>query len=94
MGLGLLGGVGDIRFLAACGADLIVTDLKSKEELAPSLAQLREFSNIRYALGEHKLEDFRDRDLYRAIRDAGLGTDAGGRYAASGAGNRRKARRR
>ncbi len=63
MGLGLLGGVGDIRFLAACGADLIVTDLKSKEELAPSLAQLREFSNIRYALGEHKLEDFRDRDL-------------------------------
>ena len=32
MGLGLLGrGVGDIKFLAEAGADLIVTDLKTQE---------------------------------------------------------------
>jgi UDP-N-acetylmuramoylalanine--D-glutamate ligase len=64
MGLGLLGrGVGDVRYLAQAGADLIVTDLKSREELAPSLAALAEYKNIHYTLGEHKLEDFRDRDL-------------------------------
>ncbi|HRH24412.1 MAG TPA: Mur ligase family protein, partial [Candidatus Paceibacterota bacterium] len=64
MGLGLLGrGVGDVRYLARSGADIIVTDLKSKEELAPSLAVLAEFPNIRYTLGEHTFEDFQDRDL-------------------------------
>lgn len=64
MGLGLLGrGLGDARFLAESGADLIVTDLKSAEELTPSLEALREFKNIEYRLGEHVLEDFQGRDL-------------------------------
>ena len=63
MGLGLLGGVGDIRFLAEQGADLIVTDLKSPEESKPSLEVLSAFPNIRYTLGTHELADFRDRDL-------------------------------
>lgn len=64
MGLGLLGrGVGDVRFLAEAGADLIVTDLKTKEQLASSLEALKEFPNITFVLGEHRLEDFRDRDL-------------------------------
>ncbi len=64
MGLGLLGrGVGDVRYLAKAGAELIVTDMKTAEELAPSLAVLAEFPAIRYTLGKHALEDFRDRDL-------------------------------
>ncbi len=64
MGLGLLGrGVGDARYLAECGAELIVTDLKSREELAESVAHLESFSNIRFVLGEHRLVDFRNRDL-------------------------------
>ncbi|MSR71502.1 MAG: UDP-N-acetylmuramoyl-L-alanine--D-glutamate ligase [Candidatus Taylorbacteria bacterium] len=64
MGLGLLGrGVNDVKFLAENGADLIVTDLKTREELAPSIAQLTQYKNITYVLGEHRLEDFRDRDL-------------------------------
>ena len=64
MGLGLLGrGVGDARFLDQCGAELTVTDLKSKEQLAESLEQLKEFPNITYRLGEHVLEDFQNRDL-------------------------------
>lgn len=64
MGLGLLGrGVGDARYLAECGAELIVTDLKTREELAESVKQLEGFSNIAFVLGEHRLEDFVNRDL-------------------------------
>lgn len=64
MGLGLLGrGVGDARYLAECGAELIVTDLKSREELAKSVAQLNSFPNITFVFGEHRLEDFNNRDL-------------------------------
>lgn len=64
MGLGLLGrGVGDAIFLAECGADLIVTDLKTEEQLKDSLAKLKGYSNIKYTLGEHKTEDFEGRDM-------------------------------
>ena len=75
MGLGLLGrGVGDTKYLASCGAELIVTDLKSREELASSLNELAEFSNITYRLGEHKLEDFRGRDFI--LKAAGVPMDS------------------
>ncbi len=64
LGLGLLGrGVGDVAFLAECGAELIVTDKKSKEELQSSLDALKDFRNITYVLGEHRIEDFEGRDL-------------------------------
>lgn len=63
MGLGLLGGVGDIAYLAESGAELIVTDLKSEADAKPSLDVLARFSNIRYTLGRHDLADFRGRDL-------------------------------
>ena len=75
MGLGLLGrGVGDARFLAQCGAELIVTDLKSEAELADSLAQLKEFKNITYHLDGHSIEDFRNRDMI--IKAAGVPLDS------------------
>lgn len=75
MGLGLLGrGVGDARFLAESGAELIVTDLKTREELAQSVAQLESFSNTTFVLGEHRLEDFRDRDLI--LKAAGVPLDS------------------
>lgn len=64
MGLGLLGrGVGDARYLASQGAELIVTDLKTREELAESVEALSGFPNVSFVLGEHRLEDFRDRDF-------------------------------
>ena len=64
IGLGLLGrGVGDTLYLAECGAELIVTDLKSEAELAESLEKLKDFKNISYTLGEHKIEDFKGRDM-------------------------------
>ncbi len=75
MGLGLLGrGVGDAQYLAECGAELIVTDLKSREQLAESLAHLKDFPNIQYTLGEHRLEDFNNRDLI--LKAAGVPLDS------------------
>lgn len=64
MGLGLLGrGIGVIKFLADCGADILVTDLKTSEKLAPALKQLSKYKNITYVLGEHRLRDFKNKDL-------------------------------
>lgn len=75
MGLGLLGrGVGDTLFLAECGADIIVTDLKSGEELKESLDQLSGYKDISYTLGEHKEEDFKGRDMI--LQAAGVPSDA------------------
>ncbi|MSU74696.1 UDP-N-acetylmuramoyl-L-alanine--D-glutamate ligase [Candidatus Kaiserbacteria bacterium] len=75
MGLGLLGrGVGDARYLAECGAELIVTDLKSREELAESVLQLESFPNITLVLGEHRLEDFNNRDFI--LKAAGVPLDS------------------
>ena len=75
MGLGLLGrGVGDAAFLAECGADLIVTDMKSAEELAPSLEKLKKYPNIKFKLGGHDLEDFKGRDFI--LKAAGVPLDS------------------
>lgn len=65
LGLGLLGrGVGDVAFMAEAGAaEIIVTDKKSAEELAPSVAQLEQYTNVQFVLGEHREADFKDRDL-------------------------------
>ncbi len=75
MGLGLLGrGIGYTKFLSECGADLIVTDLKTKEQLVSSIKALKKFKNIKFILGEHRLEDFRDRDMI--IKAAGVPLDS------------------
>jgi len=64
MGLGLLGkGLGDAVFLAKCGADVTVTDMKTAEQLAPSVAVLKKYKNVRLVLGEHRLEDFERCDI-------------------------------
>lgn len=64
MGLGLnQGGLGVTRFLAECGANVLVTDLKTGQELEKSLTQLNEYKNIRYVLGEHRIQDFMNRDM-------------------------------
>lgn len=65
MGLGLLGrGIGDAAFIAEAGAsEVIVTDIKTREQLAEAVAKLEAYSNIKFVLGEHRLEDFESRDL-------------------------------
>lgn len=75
MGLGLLGrGVGDAAFLAECGAELTVTDLKPSAGLRPSLEKLRTYKNIKFVLGRHRLEDFRGKDMI--LKAAGVPLDS------------------
>lgn len=81
MGLGLLGrGVGDAAFLAECGAKLLITDLKTKEQLKESLNKLKKYNppaqagNIKFVLGKHRLEDFRNKDFI--LKAAGVLIDS------------------
>lgn len=64
LGLGLHGGgVGIVKFLAAHGARIVVTDMKNKEELASSLEKLKGIKNVEYILGQHRNEDFVKTDM-------------------------------
>jgi len=51
-----------------------VTDLKPSTALRSSLDKLRTFKNIKFVLGEHHLEDFRNRDM--VIKAAGVPLDS------------------
>jgi UDP-N-acetylmuramoylalanine--D-glutamate ligase len=74
MGLGLLGrGLGDVKFFAEERADIIVTDLKTEEELKSSVDALRGYFNINFVLGKHRLEDFSNRDFI--LKAAGVTLD-------------------
>lgn len=75
MGLGLHGGgAGTAEFLVKQGAKVTVTDLRSRQELAPSLRGLRRYKNIRYVLGRHRREDFHSADLI--VKNPGVRRDA------------------
>jgi UDP-N-acetylmuramoylalanine--D-glutamate ligase len=64
MGLGLHGGgIGTVRFLSEAGAIVTVTDIKSKEELAPSLLKLKGLKNVSYVFQQHRSENFSKADL-------------------------------
>src|SRR3990167_5038530 len=75
IGLGLLGrGLCDSIFLVEHGAELIFTDLRDEKTLAPSLAKLERYKDIRYTFGGHKLEDFRKKDFI--LKAAGVPLDS------------------
>jgi len=75
MGLGVLGrGVNVAKFLAECGAELTITDLKTKEQLVPSLKILTPYKNIKYVLGRHDLADFSGKDMI--VKAAGAPLDS------------------
>ncbi len=75
MGLGVLGrGVGDTAFMAQNHAALTVTDKKIQEELISSLDVLKEYEAITYVLGEHRLEDFENKDYI--VKAAGVPYDS------------------
>ncbi len=64
MGLGLHGGgLGAAKWLAEQGAKVLVTDLKSAKELEKPAKELRKYKNIKFVLGKHRAEDFKDADL-------------------------------
>jgi len=63
MGLGTRsGGLGVTRWLVEQGAEVTVTDLRSAEELRPSLEALRDLP-VRFVLGEHRPEDFTSHEI-------------------------------
>ena len=63
MGLGLFsGGVAATRWFVRRGARVLVTDLRTREELAESVAQV-EGLGVTVHLGGHRLEDFTQADL-------------------------------
>ncbi|HEY4513457.1 MAG TPA: UDP-N-acetylmuramoyl-L-alanine--D-glutamate ligase [Candidatus Paceibacterota bacterium] len=75
VGLGLLGKrLGDIAFLAECGAKVLVTDLKTRKELELSVKKLKKYKNITYVLGEHRFEDFDSCDF--VLKGQGVALDS------------------
>jgi len=74
MGLGLLGGgAGVAKFFVKQGARVLVTDLKTKEQLKDSLEKLKGLP-IKYVLGRHRAEDFINTDL--VIKNPGVPPDS------------------
>lgn len=67
MGLGRFGGGVEVtRFLCSHGAQVLVTDLKSESDLAPSIESIRDLIDSGQAvlrLGEHNISDFTTADL-------------------------------
>ena len=75
VGLGLLGrGIGDARTLARYGAQLVVTDQKTEQDLSESIERLADVPGITYRLGGHDAGDFEDRDL--VLKGAGVPLDS------------------
>jgi len=78
MGLGLnQGGLGIAKWLLRHGARLTITDLKTREQLAPSieaLAAVKGAHPVRYVLGRHRKEDFRNADMI--IQNPGVPRDS------------------
>lgn len=76
MGLGLNGG-GEacVRFFLRHGAFVTITDMKTSEQLAPTIKRLNSDPDLdkdrfTYVLGEHRIEDFADADC--VIKNPGV----------------------
>ncbi|MDR1073983.1 MAG: UDP-N-acetylmuramoyl-L-alanine--D-glutamate ligase [Treponema sp.] len=75
MGLGVNGGgLASARYLASCGADLTITDLRDEKALDRSLEQLRDFQGVRYVLGRHETADFENADM--VVKNPGVRPDS------------------
>lgn len=64
MGLGEHGGaLGNIKWLLSQGAQLVVTDQKSRADLQESIQQVGDIPGIEWVLGRHREKDFTETDL-------------------------------
>ncbi len=76
MGLGLNGGgEAAVRFFLKKGAYVTVTDMKTQEQLRPTIDRLNsdtslDTSHLTYRLGEHRIEDFENADC--VIKNPGV----------------------
>jgi UDP-N-acetylmuramoylalanine--D-glutamate ligase len=70
MGLGLHGGgLAVVKWLVKQGAKVLVTDLRDKKTLTPTLAKIKNKS-VRFVLGQHRDQDFQNTDL--VIKNPGV----------------------
>lgn len=61
--IGLLGrGVGDTKWLAEHGADVLVVDDASQDVMQPSVDALSEFTNVKFKFGKYDFSDFAGAD--------------------------------
>jgi UDP-N-acetylmuramoylalanine--D-glutamate ligase len=67
-------GMQDVEFLARHDAEIIATDLKNAEELGSAPEKLGALPNVTLVLGEHRNEDFQDRDLIVRAASVPLGS--------------------
>lgn len=75
MGLGLHGGgLSTALWLLRHGATIVITDTKTKRELASSLQQLPKTSRVQLVLGGHRLQDFRHADMI--VQNPGVPADS------------------
>jgi len=80
-GFGILGrGGGVTKFLIEMGADILVTDLKARENFTEQILELENFkkeiqnsSQIQYCFGGHRIEDFTECDF--VIQASGVPKD-------------------
>ncbi len=65
MGLGLLGGgVATTKWFVRHGAEVTVTDMKTRRELSPSIRALGSVARrVRFVLGRHRAVDFKTNDV-------------------------------
>ncbi len=56
-------GVEAAVFFAKRGDGVVVTDLKSAKELSANVKRLSKYKNVRFVLGEHRLEDVRGAEI-------------------------------
>src|SRR4030042_7207632 len=64
MGIGLHGGgIATVRFFVEAGAKVVATDMKTEEELNPSIEKLKDLKNIAFVLGQHRMENFENVDM-------------------------------
>ena len=86
MGLGLNGGgEASVRFFLQHGAYVIATDMKTAEQLKPTIDRLAndktlDLSRLTYRLGEHRIEDFSNADC--VIKNPGVKIE-GNKYLAA-----------
>lgn len=56
-------GVSAALFYARAGAEVLATDLKKEKEIAANVSRLKKFKNVKFRLGEHRLDDIRWADV-------------------------------
>ena len=81
MGLGLHGGgLASAQFLIKRGAEVTVTDLRDEKTLKPTIEKLDSFcresgrQSVRYVLGRHEIDDFKNADL--VLKNPGVKPDS------------------